>query len=215
MPRPPRRYGLHTLCAGSYVASASTLFAIWVALTLTFLLPRLMPGDPIGGILQRLSPAQIQSNPGIIQTYQELLGGGDQSIWRDYSHYLHRVATLNFGISTSNYPTQVSEVVGADAPVLDRARRHRVRRSRSSSARRSARSPPGAAARRFDTVLVPIFMALERVPRVLHGPARRLLPRAEARLVPDPARLRQRRQPGRQLAVHLERGPATACSPRS
>ena len=88
------------------------VFAIWVALTITFLLPRLMPGDPIGGVLQHLSPQQIESNPGIIQTYRDLLGGGDQSIWSAYGQYLHRVATLNFGISTSNYPTKVSEVVG-------------------------------------------------------------------------------------------------------
>ena len=92
------------------------VFATWVALTITFLLPRLMPGDPIGGILQHLSPAQIQSNPGIIRTYQALLGGGHQSIWQAYGQYLHRVATLDFGISTSNYPTPVSEVVGRTLP---------------------------------------------------------------------------------------------------
>jgi peptide/nickel transport system permease protein len=91
-------------------------FAIWVALTITFLLPRLMPGDPIGGVLQHLSPAQIQANPGIIQTYRDLLGGGDQSIWSAYLQYVHRVVTLNFGISTSNYPTSVSEVVGRTLP---------------------------------------------------------------------------------------------------
>ena len=70
------------------------VFAVWVALTLNFLLPRLMPGDPIGGVLQRLSPAQIQANPGIIQTYQALLGGGKGSIWHDYVAYLHRLAHL-------------------------------------------------------------------------------------------------------------------------
>src|SRR3954467_9739075 len=86
-------------------------FAVWVALTLNFLLPRLMPGDPIGGVLQRLSPAQIQSNPGIIQTYRALLGGGNESIWQDYVTYLHRLAHLDFGISTSNYPAPVSDVV--------------------------------------------------------------------------------------------------------
>jgi peptide/nickel transport system permease protein len=74
------------------------VFAVWVALTLNFLLPRLMPGDPIGGVLQRLSPAQIQSNPGIIQTYRALLGGGKESIWQDYVTYLHRLAHLNFRI---------------------------------------------------------------------------------------------------------------------
>jgi peptide/nickel transport system permease protein len=91
-------------------------FAIWVALTLNFLLPRLMPGDPIGGVLQRLSPAQIQANPGIIQTYQALLGGGKGTIWHDYVAYLHRLSSLNFGISTSNYPAPVSTVIGRTLP---------------------------------------------------------------------------------------------------
>ena len=142
-PRPLRRYGLHHALVprrlGFYV------FATWVALTIKFLLPRLMPGDPIGGILQHLSPSQIQSNPGIIKTYQALLGGGHQSIWQAYIQYLRRVATLDFGISTSNYPTR--------CPRSWRAR-SRTRSSssgspsasRSSSARRSAWSPPGGAA---------------------------------------------------------------------
>jgi peptide/nickel transport system permease protein len=91
-------------------------FAVWVALTLNFLLPRLMPGSPIGGILQHLSPAQIQSNPGIIKTYEALLGGGNNSVWQDYLIYLHRVVHLNFGISTSNYPASVSEVIGRVLP---------------------------------------------------------------------------------------------------
>jgi peptide/nickel transport system permease protein len=92
------------------------LFATWMALTIAFLLPRLMPGNPIGGILQHLSPAQIQANPGIIHTYEQLLGGGKEPIWQAYGHYLHRVATLDFGISTSNYPTKVSEVVARTIP---------------------------------------------------------------------------------------------------
>jgi peptide/nickel transport system permease protein len=87
-----------------------------VALTLNFLLPRLMPGDPLGGILQRLSPSQIQSNPGIIQTYKALLGGGKGTIWHDYGAYIGRLAHLNFGISTSNYPAPVSDVIGRTLP---------------------------------------------------------------------------------------------------
>jgi len=92
------------------------LFAVWVALTLNFLLPRLMPGDPIGGVLAHLSPAQIQANPGIIQTYQALLGGGKGTIWHDYVVYLHRLSHLNFGVSTSNYPAPVSDVIGRTLP---------------------------------------------------------------------------------------------------
>jgi peptide/nickel transport system permease protein len=91
-------------------------FAVWVALTLNFLLPRLMPGDPIGGVLQRLSPSQLAANPGIVQTYQALLGGGKGTIWHDYIVYLHRLSHLNFGISTSNYPAPVSDVIGRTLP---------------------------------------------------------------------------------------------------
>jgi peptide/nickel transport system permease protein len=92
------------------------VFALWVALTINFLLPRLMPGSPIGGILQHLSPSQISANPGIIKTYEALLGGGNSSIWHDYVTYLHRIIHFNFGISTSNYPAPVSTVVGRTLP---------------------------------------------------------------------------------------------------
>jgi peptide/nickel transport system permease protein len=92
------------------------VFALWVALTINFLLPRLMPGSPIGGILQHLSPSQISANPGIIKTYETLLGGGNTSIWHDYVTYLHRILHFNFGISTSNYPAPVSQVVGRTLP---------------------------------------------------------------------------------------------------
>jgi peptide/nickel transport system permease protein len=91
-------------------------FALWVAATLNFILPRLMPGDPVGGIMQRLTPAQIQSNPEIIQVYRNLLGSDTSPMWKQYLHYLQNLASFNFGISTSNYPTPVSEVVGRTLP---------------------------------------------------------------------------------------------------
>src|SRR5437660_6761368 len=92
------------------------VFAIWVALTVNFLLPTLMPGSPSAELLQHLSPAQLAANPGIIQTYEALLGGGKSSIGHDYVVYLQRLAHLNFGISTSNYPAPVSDVIGRTLP---------------------------------------------------------------------------------------------------
>src|SRR5215204_7334373 len=91
-------------------------FALWVALTINFLLPRLMPGDALGGILSHLSPSQISANPGIVETYKLLLGGSDNSIWHDYVVYLGRIVHLDFGISTSNYPAPVSDVIGRTLP---------------------------------------------------------------------------------------------------
>ena len=143
-------------------------FAIWVALTLNFLLPRLMPGSPIGGILQHLSSSQLQSNPDIIRTYEALLGGGNNSIWQDYVIYLHRVVHFNFGISTSNYPTPVSEVIGRSLPysiflvgvaflisfVLG------ITIGMVAAWRRAGK---------FDTVAVPTFMALSAFPAFFTG----------------------------------------------
>jgi peptide/nickel transport system permease protein len=91
-------------------------FALWVALTINFLLPRLMPGSPLAGLLQHMSPAQLSANPGVMKTYEALLGGGHHTIWQDYVTYLGRIAHFNFGISTSNYPTPVSEVIGRTLP---------------------------------------------------------------------------------------------------
>ena len=190
------------------------VFAIWVALTITFMLPRVMPGDPIGGILQRLSPAQLQSNPGIVDTYRALLGGGHQSIFEAYWQYLHRVATLNFGISTSNYPTKVSDVVARTLPysiVL-------VGIAFAFAFILGITIGTIAAWRRggfFDSIAVPMFMALRRLPCVLHRAHHRLLPRAEARLVPDLSTrttTASRRGPtGRSSGAR----PVTACFPRS
>jgi peptide/nickel transport system permease protein len=92
------------------------VFAIWVALTVNFLLPRLMPGDPLAGLMQHMTPAQLAANPGLINTYRAILGGGDKPLWQEYITYLGRIAHFNFGISTSNYPTPVSEVVGRTLP---------------------------------------------------------------------------------------------------
>ena len=91
-------------------------FAIWVAVTLNFFLPRLMPGDPMSGMMQRLTPAQITANPGIIEAYRTMLGVEDESIVRAYPAYLKQIGTGDFGISTSNYPTPVREVVGRTLP---------------------------------------------------------------------------------------------------
>ena len=169
------------------------VFATWVALTITFLLPRLMPGDPIGGILQHLSPAQIQSNPGIIKTYQTLLGGGDQSIWQAYGSTCTGSRRSNFGISTSNYPTKVSEVVAHTLPysIVLVGIAFAIAFVLGTAIGMVAAWRRGGS---FDTVARAGLHGARRVPRLLHRAARRLLPRPQARLVPDPARLRQRRR---------------------
>ena len=39
-----------------------------------------MPGSPISGLLAHLNPSQLAANPGIVQTYEALLGGGQEHV---------------------------------------------------------------------------------------------------------------------------------------
>jgi len=139
------------------------VFALWVAITLTFVIPQLLPGSPIGGILQRLTPQQIQNNPGIILTYEKIFGGKNQPLLKAYWTYLDHAAHLNFGISTSNYPTPVSEIIARTLPYSIAL----VGISFILAFALGTTIGMFAAWRRgggFDTIFVPLFMALGAFP---------------------------------------------------
>jgi len=90
------------------------VIALWAALTLNFLLPRLMPGSPLDGLLLRYQDV-IRSNPGILTQLKAQLGSSDEPIWQAYPHYLGDVFSGNFGISTAQ-GVPVSEVIGNTLP---------------------------------------------------------------------------------------------------
>jgi peptide/nickel transport system permease protein len=134
-----------------------------MAITITFLIPQLLPGSPIGGILQRLTPQQIQNNPGIILTYEKIFGGKNQPLLSAYWTYLQHAAHLNFGISTSNYPTPVSQVIARTLPYSIAL----VGISFIIAFALGTTIGMFAAWRRgggFDTIFVPLFMALGAFP---------------------------------------------------
>jgi peptide/nickel transport system permease protein len=90
--------------------------ALWGAITLNYLLPRLMPGEPIDGLLARMSPAQLASNPNSVQNLRDSLGFHKEPLLEGYFSYLGQLAHGDFGISTSNFPSPVSEVIARTLP---------------------------------------------------------------------------------------------------
>src|SRR6266496_2162306 len=70
------------------------VFAIWVALTVNFLLPRLMPGSPLGGLLAHLNPSQLSANPGVLQTYEAIAHAKGLRDRRVMARYAGRNAIL-------------------------------------------------------------------------------------------------------------------------
>jgi peptide/nickel transport system permease protein len=83
------------------------LVAAWVALTINFLLPQLIPGNPVEALLGRMQ--QSGSVPaGEAQVLTRLLGLGTGNIFQKYWQYTDDVAHLRLGLSISEFPTPVA-----------------------------------------------------------------------------------------------------------
>lgn len=90
------------------------LVTIVCAFLLNFILPRLMPGDPVAAIVSRL--AQGMSNTtGVQAIYQQYadLFGTNKPMLQQFFIYIGNVAHGNFGFSFSQYPRTVADVIGA------------------------------------------------------------------------------------------------------
>ncbi|OFI37017.1 peptide ABC transporter permease [Arthrobacter sp. SW1] len=86
------------------------LIAFWVSITLNFLLPRFMPGDPVSRMFAR-SAGQMQ--PEQIEALRKLLGVDERPIWEQYADYLYNIVTGNMGVSITRFPTPVTEVIAS------------------------------------------------------------------------------------------------------
>jgi peptide/nickel transport system permease protein len=86
------------------------LVAAWIAITLNFFLPRLIPGDPVAVIISR----QQQSGTvplGEADALRKLLGLSSGSLFSQYGGYLNALAHLRFGLSITVFPTPVADLV--------------------------------------------------------------------------------------------------------
>jgi len=84
------------------------------AFILNFILPRLMPGDPVAAIVSRLAQGLSNSTgvQAIYQQYSELFGT-NKPMLEQFVIYLRNVAQGNFGFSFSQYPRSVADVLKA------------------------------------------------------------------------------------------------------
>ena len=85
----------------------------WVALTINFFIPRLMPGNAVQAILAKFPDLQ----PSAYHALEAMLGVGHPgSIWHQYATYVVDVSHFNFGTSVAEYPAQVSTLLGETLP---------------------------------------------------------------------------------------------------
>ncbi|GAB3535067.1 ABC transporter permease [Arthrobacter tecti] len=90
------------------------LVTAWAAITINFLLPRFIPGDPVQSLLTRF---QGQVSPEATKSLY-ILFGLDQSasIWEQYLDYWAQLFRGDLGLSFTYFPTPVADVISQSLP---------------------------------------------------------------------------------------------------
>jgi len=93
---------------------------VWILITFTaafllnFLLPRLMPGDPVAAITGRVAQG-IDSQAAIQRVYEQYteLFGTNLPMYEQFLLYVRNVFKGDFGTSFSQYPRPVADIIGS------------------------------------------------------------------------------------------------------
>jgi peptide/nickel transport system permease protein len=82
------------------------------AFVLNFILPRLMPGDPVAAIVAQLARG-ASNTTGMQKIYQQYadLFGTNKPLLEQFFLYVKNVAQGNFGVSFSQYPRTVADIL--------------------------------------------------------------------------------------------------------
>ncbi|TDB75324.1 ABC transporter permease [Micromonospora sp. KC723] len=92
------------------------VIALWAALTVNFIIPRLMPGDPVSLLIAKLGQ-RGPVTPEARASIEVLLGTDtDQPLLAQYVDYLGNLATGDLGLSVSYFPAPVTSIIGQTLP---------------------------------------------------------------------------------------------------
>jgi len=92
------------------------LFTLLAAVVLNFILPRLMPGDPISTMLSRLAAGiEAEAVRRYMEHFQQQFGI-DRPLYQQFFLYVGNVLRGDLGVSFSQYPRPVSEIIKASLP---------------------------------------------------------------------------------------------------
>jgi peptide/nickel transport system permease protein len=90
------------------------LLTAWAAVTINFIIPRLMPGDPVKAIMAKLQ-GRIDSSAE--ESVRILLGlNEDKSLWAEYIDYWKVLLHGDLGVSFMFMPEPVSKLIGQALP---------------------------------------------------------------------------------------------------
>jgi peptide/nickel transport system permease protein len=97
---------------------AWTLVVLVVALMLNFLLPRLIPGNPVDAIVGQLARGGGTGGQQLEQIHEHFMTefGLDKPLWQQFFVYVGHVLQGDFGTSFGQYPASVNKLIGQALP---------------------------------------------------------------------------------------------------
>jgi peptide/nickel transport system permease protein len=85
-------------------------------MSIVFLLPRLVPGDPLDAINAKLAAAGAgAASQALVQDYMERFGF-NKPLWQQYIDYFVQLSQGNLGYSIANFPARVSDLIFSALP---------------------------------------------------------------------------------------------------
>src|SRR5207244_11189061 len=82
--------------------------AAWASVTLSFVIPRLMPGDPAAAMFARF---RGKLKPEAMEALRAAFGFNDAPTWNQYLGYLGHLVRGDPGTSISEFPASVGSVI--------------------------------------------------------------------------------------------------------
>lgn len=94
-----------------------TLLTFVIALTLNFVLPRMIKGNPVDAIVSNLTQGMTDQNQvkRVYETFEREFGL-DKPMWKQYFIYAGRVLRGDLGTSFGQYPKKVTTILGNAIP---------------------------------------------------------------------------------------------------
>jgi peptide/nickel transport system permease protein len=101
-----------------YISTKIGLFVLtlWAAVTLNFILPRLMPGSPLDAALAKLASTGQQVTNAQRQAIEAQLGSPHGNVVSQYWQYLDNITHLRFGRSYTDPTRTVASSIGRALP---------------------------------------------------------------------------------------------------
>lgn len=93
------------------------ILAFFVAISMNFILPRLIPGNPVAVIVNQMATGGVQSEAleRLYDTYMKEFGL-DRPLYIQYFNYIRNTLRLNLGTSFMLYPGKVRDLIGRALP---------------------------------------------------------------------------------------------------